>query len=285
MDARIKKEVLAQQRSEITEYHTYSKLASKHTGKNKKILQQIADTERKHYDLCKKVTGQDVAPRRFHVFFYLFLARLFGMGFAIKLMERGERTSQAFYDRVKDDFPAAQTIMNDEQVHEKQLINLIDEDSLKYTGSIVLGLNDALVELTGALAGFTFALPNAALIGAAGLVTGIAASMSMAASEYLSTKEEQDDKHPGKAATYTGIAYFFTVILLVLPFLLLSAPFISLAITLGTAVIIIAVFNFYSSVINDVAFIPRFLEMCAISLGVATVSFFVGFGVKMFLGV
>ena len=55
---------------------------------------------------------------------------------------------------------------------------------------MVLGLNDALVELTGALAGFTLAFRNTCLIAMAGFITGIAASLSMAASEYLSTKSE-----------------------------------------------------------------------------------------------
>ena len=59
---------------------------------------------------------------------------------------------------------------------------------------MVLGLNDALVEFTGALAGYTFALQNTLLVAMTGLITGVAASLSMATSEYLSTKSEENAK-------------------------------------------------------------------------------------------
>ena len=35
---------------------------------------------------------------------------------------------------------------------------MINDERLQYISSMVLGINDALVELTGAPAGFTFAL-------------------------------------------------------------------------------------------------------------------------------
>ena len=51
---------------------------------------------------------------------------------------------------------------------------MIDEEKLKYIGAVVLGMNDALVELTGTLAGLTLALQNEKLVGVAGLITGVA---------------------------------------------------------------------------------------------------------------
>ncbi len=122
---------------------------------------------------------------------------------------------------------------------------------MRYAGSVVLGLNDALVELTGALAGLTLALQNVKLIALSGLITGIAASLSMAASEYLSTRSEKTDKHPVRAAVYTGIAYIITVTLLVLPYLIIQNYIIDLVITLAVAVLIIAGFNYYISVAKD----------------------------------
>ncbi|MDI6704563.1 MAG: VIT1/CCC1 transporter family protein [bacterium] len=82
---------------------------------------------------------------------------------------------------------------------------------------MVLGLNDALVELTGALAGFTFALQNTRVVAMAGLITGVAASLSMTTSEYLSTKSEGGAKSPFKASVYTGSAYVLTVMFLIFP--------------------------------------------------------------------
>src|SRR5574341_282925 len=106
--------------------------------------------------------------------------------------------------------------MREEDMHEQKLLAMLDEEHLHYVGSVVLGLNDALVELTGALAGLTLALQNTELIALTGLITGIAASLSMAASEYLSTRSEETEKHPFRAAVYTGIAYIITVTLLIL---------------------------------------------------------------------
>jgi VIT1/CCC1 family predicted Fe2+/Mn2+ transporter len=141
------------------------------------------------------------------------------------------------------------------------------------------------VELTGALAGLTLALQNVELIALSGLITGIAASLSMAASEYLSTRSEKTDKHPVRAAIYTGIAYIITVALLILPYLLLENYILCLAISLTTGVIIIAVFNYYISVAKGENFKRRFVEMAGLSLGVALFSFIIGYFIRIWLGV
>ncbi|MEX1308634.1 MAG: VIT1/CCC1 transporter family protein, partial [Eubacteriales bacterium] len=162
---------------------------------------------------------------------------------------------------------------------------MLNEERLSYMGSVVLGLNDALVELTGALAGFTLSIQNSRTIALVGLITGISASLSMAASEYLSSRTEADgDVNPKKAAIYTGIAYVFTVISLILPFFLISNYILSLMVTLTIAILIIAFFNYYISVANDQPFFARFGEMTLISLGVAAVSFGIGFLVNRFFG-
>ena len=44
-------------------------------------------------------------------------------------------------------------MLSREEEHERELIALIDEERLRDMGSVVLGLNDALVEFTGMLAG------------------------------------------------------------------------------------------------------------------------------------
>ena len=44
---------------------------------------------------------------------------------------------------------------------------------------MVLGMNDAMVEMTGTLAGLTLAMQNTRLIALSGLITGIAATLSM----------------------------------------------------------------------------------------------------------
>ncbi|HJS20420.1 MAG TPA: VIT1/CCC1 transporter family protein [Anaerolineales bacterium] len=282
----VREQVLNFQRTEITEYHIYKRLAKKvNTPENAKIIQQIAEDELRHYNGWKKYTNQDVEPRWFHVWFYTFISVAFGFTFGIKLMEQGEEAARANYASVARDIPEAEQFQHEEDVHEERLIGMLDEERLQYAGSIVLGLNDALVELTGALAGLTLALQNVKLIALSGLITGIAASMSMAASEYLSTRSEATDKQPVRAAIYTGVAYISTVVLLVLPYLLFENYILDLAITLIIAVIIIAVFNYYISVAKGEPFRARFLEMAGLSLGVALVSFVIGYLIRQWLGI
>jgi len=282
----VREQVLSFQQTEITEYHIYKRLAKKvNSPGNAKIIDQIAEDELGHYNGWKKYTNQDIEPRWFYVWLYYFISVAFGFTFGIKLMERGEEMAQKNYADVSKDIPEAEKFQHEEDVHEERLINMLDEERLRYAGSIVLGLNDALVELTGALAGLTLALQNVKLIALSGLITGIAASMSMAASEYLSTRSEETTKQPVRAAIYTGIAYIITVALLVLPYLLFENYILDLAITLTIAVIIIALFNYYISVAKGESFRARFIEMAALSLSVAAFSFIIGYFIRKWLGI
>jgi len=274
------------QRIEITEYHIYKRLAkSIRNPENRLIMEQIAEDELRHSEDWKKYTQQDIKPNIWDVWKYYLIGRIFGFTFGIKLMERGEEKAQKNYALLKGKVPNIEKWIHEEEIHEQKLLAMLDEERLRYAGSVVLGLNDALVELTGALAGLTLALQNVKLIALSGLITGIAASLSMAASEYLSTRSEVTDKHPVRAAVYTGIAYIITVTLLVLPYLLIPNYIIDLIITLTIAVLIIAVFNYYISVAKDEPFRSRFLEMAGLSLGVATFSFIIGYFIRQWLGV
>jgi vacuolar iron transporter family protein len=285
METKIDKFVLAAQLTEETEHMIYMRLADSCKDKNNaEVLRQIGMQEKRHANFWQKKSGQIVKPDMGHVLRTVWLARLFGLSFVLKLMEKREGTGSRTYDQMSEYYPEIKAFSEEEHVHEQKLLAMLDEEGLQFIGSIVLGLNDALVELTGALAGFTLALSDNKIISLVGLVTGISAALSMASSDYLSSKAE-GDKQAKKSAAYTGIAYLMTVIFLILPFLLLSDKFIALAITLATAVLIIFCFNYYISIAKDLNFKARFLEMTFISLGVATLSFFVGYGLKMLLGV
>jgi VIT1/CCC1 family predicted Fe2+/Mn2+ transporter len=282
----VRKQVLGFQQTEITEHHIYKRLAKKiNSPENAKIIEQIAEDELRHYNGWKKYTNQDIQPRWFFVWFYYLISVVFGFTFGIKLMESGEENAQKNYAAISSVIPEAIEFQHEEDRHEEQLIDMLDEERLRYAGSIVLGLNDALVELTGALAGLTLALQDVKLIALSGLITGIAASMSMAASEYLSTRSEETTKQPVRAAIYTGIAYIITVALLVLPYLLFDNYILDLVITLTIAVVIIAVFNYYISVAKGESFRARFTEMAGLSLGVALISFVIGYFIRQWLGI
>jgi VIT1/CCC1 family predicted Fe2+/Mn2+ transporter len=282
----IRAQLLRAQRSEITEYHIYTRLSRRvRDAHNSETLAQIGLDEKRHYEFWKSFTGTEVKPSRFKMTFFTLVSRFLGLTFGLKLMERGEEQAQINYDLIADTIPGAKEVEADEDRHEHELLAILKEERLEYVGSIVLGLNDALVELTGALAGLTFALQNARLIALAGLIIGIAASFSMAGSEYLATKSKGEPRRALKASLYTGVAYIVTVTLLVTPYLVLANYFVSLGITLAIAVLIILFFNYYVSVAQDLDFKSRFFEMAGLSLGIAAFSFGVGYLVRIFLGV
>ena len=281
-----RKLVLTYQRNEITEHHLYLRLAGvQKSAENRATLEHIAADELRHYQEWKEYSGQDVRPSWFRVWLYYWISRIFGLTFGTKLMEMGEERAQQRYEQMKGVLPDIEAIVHDEHEHETALLGMLDEEHLRYMGSIVLGLNDALVELTGGLAGLTLALQKTRLIALSGLIVGIAAAMSMAASEYLSSKAEGDGKEPLKSCLYTGIAYVVTVFVLIAPYLFLEQPLVCLLIALTASVIIIAAFNFYVSTTMDRPFLRQFLEMAIVSLSVAAFSFGLGYAIRIFLGV
>ncbi|MEN6444408.1 MAG: VIT1/CCC1 transporter family protein [Methanoregula sp.] len=279
--------ILARQKSEITEYHIYTAIAASTSDEhNRDVLSRIAKEEHSHYMIWKSYTLRDVEPDRLRIAYYCVIARLLGMTFAIKLMEGVENRAQRKDPELIAAIPEMPAMLADEETHEKELIGMIDEERLRYVGSVVLGLNDALVEFTGTLAGLTFAIQNTQIIAVAGLIMGVAASLSMAASEYLSQRSETTlGTNPVKASIYTGITYIATVALLILPFLLLTSPYTALVFTLAGAVVVIFVFTFYISVAKDLPFYRRFAEMAAISFGIAAISFVIGLFIRAALNI
>lgn len=276
--------LLKMQRGEATETLIYARLARRaRPGKNRQVLERISADEHRHYGMLREITKKEAEPDTLKVGLYVLLASFFGLSFGLKLMERGEGNAQSEYRELEKRHHELGKVLLDEERHENDLLNIITEERLDYASSIVLGLNDALVELTGALAGLTLALANGSLIAISGLVIGVAGALSMAASSYLSAKEE-NQKNAVTAATYTGIAYLLTVLLLVLPFFIFDSEILAISVTLLLALIIIASYTFYVTTARDRPFLPKFIEMAALCLGVAAISFAFGFLLKQFTG-
>ncbi len=278
--------ILKMQKGELTEHIIYRRLARFVTNdEHRRILDKISNEEFNHYQTLKGFSKKESYSDKFKIYWFIFISRFLGLNFGLKLMESGEDRAQDIYGQLKSISPEIEAIIRDEEKHEKEIISLISEERLKYASSIVLGLNDALVELTGALAGFTLALQNTRLIGMVGLITGLAASMSMASSEYISTTHEETDKNPVKASVYTGIAYIGTVLFLILPYFLFNNMFVSLGFTIINALLVMLVFTYYISIAKGLPFKRRFFEMAALSLSIAAISFFIGLLIRKIFGV
>lgn len=289
MDFRTKKALRCAQQAEFTAFQVYTQLAKKTAdAHNRAILHQAARDEWRHYMLLQSLTQKMVRSSPLPIWWYVVLARFFGLSFSLKLMERRDCISPKRYRTLARQFPSLAGLSKDEERHEKEVLGKLAEGRLTYAGAMVLGLNDALVELTGALAGLTLALQHTRLIAITGLITGFAASLSMAASNYLSSREDvgkDGNRRPLTSAVYTGVAYIVTVLFLVAPYFIVQNVFAALGVMLGIALLIVVGYTFYITTAKSQRFWPRFLEMVLISLSVAAISFAVGWLLRSLVGV
>lgn len=283
-----RKILFSQLRNELTEAEVYSRLAGLEKDvRTREILAGIGADEAAHARAIAEVLAENSRPSSLKIAWTVVCARVFGTIFVLKLMERGENAAGKTYRAIEAECPQLAAIADDEERHETELIGLLKDERLDNMGSIALGLNDALVELTGALAGFTFAIGAPEKVAKLGLITGFAAAMSMAASAFLSARadaqagncgEEGAESHGAlKSAAYTGVAYAITVFLLVAPYMLLANATLALCVMLLTALGIIAFFNFYLSVARGTSFWRGFGLMAGISTTVALISYAFGY--------
>jgi len=281
------KKALNQQQNEIDDFTIYSMLSLSDINEaNQTIFHKIANEEQGHYTYLKTYTNQDLPPRRYVVWFYLFLSKIVGISFTLKFLEKREEGAKAFYQELIKIDPRAKDIYEQEIHHEIELIDMLHDKKLLYAGAIVLGMNDALVELTGTLSGIALAFDKSVVVGVTGLIMGIAASLSMAGSAYLESKENVgEDVNPLTYSLYTGISYIVTTAVLVAPFFIFEKISVAIVWMFTAALLTIFLYNFYISVAKDLSFWKRVREMSYITFGVALISFGIGFVVKHYFGI
>lgn len=281
------KKALTQQQNEINDYALYLALARREKEpQNREVFVKIAEEELEHYRFWEKMTGQKREASPLLIRFYLLLVTIFGTSFALKWVERREKWAEEFYRSLFDAYPEARKIYAQEHVHEQKLVGMLQDKKLLYAGAIVLGMNDALVELTGTLSGIALAFEHAQTVGITGAIMGVAASLSMAASSFLEARENPDKTIRATVyAAYTGISYILTTAVLVLPFFLFPRIATALAVMFAGAVVAIMAYNFYIAVAKGQSFARRTSQMLLITLGVAMVSFAIGYGVHRYFGI
>jgi VIT1/CCC1 family predicted Fe2+/Mn2+ transporter len=285
IDMDLRKEVLRVQRKELTQHIIYKRLASiAALENNRKIFEDMARDEKRQHDFLAKISGARVRPETASVFFYILAARFVGPSFSLKLMERKRNLAKSAYTELKKETRDIDAVIKDGEEREKKNLNLIEEEKVRYTDSMILGLNDGLVELVGGLAGFTLALRDADLIAATGFIMGMAGSLSIGGSEYLSTRDK-GDKNPVKASIYAGSSFFLVVAMLIVPYFFIEIPLLSLGIALLLAISLIALFNYYLSVAKNLSFKKRFAQMFFVSMGVAAVNFVLGIFIRNYLNI
>ena len=94
----IHKRLLLFQKNEITEHYIYKKLASRtKLSENKRVLDDIASNELRHYQIWQSHTQQNIAPDKWKIWRYFWISCIFGLTFGVKFMEKGEENAQDNY--------------------------------------------------------------------------------------------------------------------------------------------------------------------------------------------
>jgi VIT1/CCC1 family predicted Fe2+/Mn2+ transporter len=274
-------------KDEFKDFTIYNELKKFEKDKNfRKILEKLSKQELKHYKFWISIsTRKKYSISKLEILFFRIIRIIFGLTFTLKFLENHEKdVIKSYKNYLKKLKGKTKTklkqIIKDEEFHENQLIKKVNEERVRYLGASILGLNDGLIELTGALAGLTAAFQNSFIVAISALIAGIAASMSMAASSYLQARTEM--KNPGKSAYYTGISYISVVLLLVLPYFLLSNIYLALIFSIFIAISVVSLTSFYISVLFERKYKKELVEMFAFSLGIAFITFLIGSLAKIF---
>jgi VIT1/CCC1 family predicted Fe2+/Mn2+ transporter len=247
----------------------------------KQVLQDLSATEQRHYEFWRKyVPGEEPRLGKLKLYWILFLRRFFGLTFATRYLDRHESTVVKEYEGLarlipESDRVAYEEMVADERDHEKAFAMKVESSAVRYISFVVLGLADALVEISGIHAGWLGLFEKTEIAGLAGVVAGGAASLAMASAAFAQAKQGFSGS-ARLSAIYTGVSYFITAIILATPYFLTSNMLMALGSSLTLAVAILAVTTWYSIVIQQKAFLRDFVEILAILFATTLVVFLLG---------
>ena len=257
----------------------------------RKVLEQLQEKEYEHYEFWRGYTKITEVPQvsSFGVHIRVIIAAILGLTFTLKLLERFESDVVEGYQQLVDTIDkkykaGLEAILKDEMEHESFFLSQIGEGRLRYMSFIVLGLADAIVEISGVHAGFLGVTSSTLIAGVAGLVVGFAAAISMASAAYLQSKQETG-KPSVPAAVSTGVAYIIAVVLLALPYFITDNMPYAFGSSIVIAIFLVAGFTFYGAVINDTKFSRDFFQAVALTIGTAIATYFFGLLVGQYFGI
>jgi len=278
-------------REEFLSYHLYRSLARLvgKRGRFRDVLLRAAGDELRHYTLLKGFVGECGSTwLRLRAYLYTALYLLFGLTFTMKLAESMEGSAEVAYRELARSRPELarelEALAADEVKHEAELVEEIEEGRVRYLSSIALGVSDALVELTGVYTGSLGAFASTVSAGLAGLLAGVAASVSMAVAAYTQAKHERG-RSPALSAAYTGAAYSAVTLLLALPYFTVGSMVVAYVAMLAVAVAVAAYMAAYSAVLGGRRFLRELAETAGLILGVSLALYLLGSTLGRLLGV
>jgi len=268
---------------EFSDYTLYDRLSRTVSSDSpfRKVLQDLSATEQRHFEFWRKyVPGEEPKIAKLKLYWVLFLRKFLGLTFATRYLDRHETNVVKEYQGLArlipgTDQPAYDEMVADEKEHEKAFALKVESSAVRYIAFVVLGLADALVEISGIHAGWLGLFEKTEIAGLAGVVAGGAASLAMASAAFAQAKQGFSGS-ARLSAVYTGVSYFITAIILATPYFLTSSMTLALGSSLTLAVAILVITTWYSTVIQQKPFLRDFVEILAILFGTTILVFLLG---------
>ncbi len=286
------KQILRFAMDEFADYVIYKELSKREKNENYKMtLEKLAEIEKTHFEFWKSLSHNNFVVRISSIkVFILYVFRIiFGLTFTLKLFERHEKETIKAYEYIlpklkEEDKQVLLKIIKDEKEHESYFMSQINESVVKYMSFVVLGLADAIIEITGVHAGFLGVTSSTLIAGIAGLVVGFAASISMASAAYLQAKHGASFK-PLTSATITGTSYLGAVSFLALPYFFITEMLMAFLSSLSFAIIMIAIFTTYGAVLREESITKEFVTGFSLTIGTAFAAFLFGEALGRLFGI
>lgn len=275
-------------------------------------LLRFARMEKEHaafWEEVLKKRGKSVSPPKtfFIKWLFSFLKLFLGYRFVNRVMEVAEnKTIKKYYlladhpGLTEEEQQRLREIIQDEILHETYFGETREgiEENIR---DIFLGLNDGLVEILCAVAGFSGLYNESRWIALSGLVVGLSGTLSMAIGTYISVKNQKDVKemgffrmrvlkelfqtgtlppppgeHPLRAGVLTGMFYLLATFIIIFPFFILSQPLVSLGISVLFAILVWGVSGIIIALSSGLTLGKKIGEMLLTGLGAAAITYTFG---------
>lgn len=237
--------------NEVTEYHIYKHLSRVvESPKNKAVLNKIADEELEHYRYWMQF-NDEVEPKWWKVKLFILIARMFGLVFGVKLMEKAEAKAQKKYSELVGVLPGVSKIIEQETIHEKKLIDLLSDWRLKAFGTWLIATNLVLFVSVGVLSGMVVFGVNQKHAGIQLFFTAVLVSLADFFNTYLMKTPDKLRREPFEK----GMVRFFSGSIIgsfvALPFMVSANPFIAVFFAVLVLILMAVMLNFYYAIISD----------------------------------
>lgn len=297
---------------ELRDYHLYKELAEREKDKTlKSVLENMIKTEKKHMDLWAEAAGIEKPYKKrpsgislFKLYLYLGARRTLGLPFTLTLLSRNELNNLNRYENLTKGREVSDkdrvrflSITSDERKNAVKIRSILDNygGNLNNIRSIMLGLNDGLVEVLAAVSGIAVIANSPLVVALSGMIIGISGTLSMAGGVYISSKshglissdktESDSSTSPNKQALYTGVFYLGGAISVVLPFIFGMSGFEGIAASLIISCAILVFASTAVAILSSTSITKRISETILISLGAVAITVALGALLRFYFGI